>query len=329
MPTKDTRTRRQDVPNEGDGGVFSQQWFPVCLSSEVAADAIRGTDFLDGRVIVVRDDEGVASVLSAFCAHLGVDLSVGKRVGDRVQCPFHFWEYDSRGSCVATGAGDRVPRDAKLFRFPTQEMYGIIFAFNGETPLYELPRYPVADDSLVFKAGALDWVLSIDPWVISANTPDLAHITLLHDFEMVNDPYQHVEWTDHSMTFPVQAKLPTGQMWDVHAGIYGTNYFFQHGEMDGRWFGWSTPFGIPNPGQTKVYYIIAAQPLDGESAEDTDKFLDYALGVEMHIASQDMPVFEGIHYLPRNLTRSDRVLARFFEYVRRYPRAHPSAAFIR
>jgi phenylpropionate dioxygenase-like ring-hydroxylating dioxygenase large terminal subunit len=323
------RARTQDVPSEGDGGVFTQAWFPVCLSSEVEGDQIFGADFLGGRVVVVRDPDGVPSVLSAFCAHLGVDLSLGNRVDGKIQCPFHFYEYDSGGKCLATGAGDPVPPTARLYRFPTQEMYGIIFAFNGDEPLYDLPTFPVDHDSLRFKAGALDGFLDIDPWVISANTPDLAHITLLHDFKMLNDPYEEVEWEKYSYSVPLKAHLPTGQLFDVHAAIHGTNYFFQHGELDGRWFGWAAPFGLPTPGQTKVYTIIAAQALDNESPEQTDEFLDYALGIETDIASEDFPLFTGIRYRPGSLTRSDRVLARFFEFVRNYPRAHPSADFMR
>jgi hypothetical protein len=36
-----------------------------------------------------------------------------------------------------------------------------------------------------------------------------------------------------------------------------------------------------------------------------------------------------IHYRPGHLTKVDKSLARFLNYVRTYPRAHPSADFIR
>lgn len=335
MATIDTEARgvvgmrNQSVPAEGEDGLFTQQWFPVCLSSEVEPGKIHGADFLDGRVIVVRDEAGVATVLSAYCAHLGVDLSIAAREGQKIQCPFHFWEYDTSGACVGTGVKETPPRNARLYRFPTQEMYGIIFAFNGEAPTYDLPTFDVDHDRMVFKSGAIDMLLPIDPWVVAANTPDLSHTVLLHGMDYVNDPFQEVKWTDNSVSFGIHARIPEGQMFEVGAAIHGTNYFFQQGDLDGRWFGWAAPFGLPRPGQTKVYFIIAALPEDDETPEQTDEFLDYALGIEMRIAGQDMPLFQGIHYRPRGLTRSDRVLARFFEYVRRYPRAHPSADFIR
>ena len=77
------------IPAEGEDGLFSQSWFPVCLSTEVPVGTIIGRDFLDGRVIVYRGQDGVARIQSAYCPHLGADLWVGKLVGDRVQCTFH------------------------------------------------------------------------------------------------------------------------------------------------------------------------------------------------------------------------------------------------
>ncbi len=35
-------------------GLFSQSWFPICLASDVANGAVKGYDFLDGRVVVWR-----------------------------------------------------------------------------------------------------------------------------------------------------------------------------------------------------------------------------------------------------------------------------------
>jgi len=40
-------------------------------------------------------------------------------------------------------------------------------------------------------------------------------------------------------------------------------------------------------------------------------------------------VMQTMRFAPANLTKADTTLARFFHYVRNYPRAHPSADFIR
>lgn len=84
-----TALRKPILIAEREDSLFSQSWFPVCLTTEVPVGTIIGRDFLDGRVIVYRGQDGVARIQSAYCPHLGADLWVGKLVEDRVHCTFH------------------------------------------------------------------------------------------------------------------------------------------------------------------------------------------------------------------------------------------------
>ena len=103
------RLRGRHVPAEGEGGLFSEGWYPVCLSGEVGVGKVVGRPFLDGRVIVYRGGDGVVRVNSAYCMHVGADLSVGKVIDNGIQCPFHGWGYDGAGRCVQTGAPSPGP----------------------------------------------------------------------------------------------------------------------------------------------------------------------------------------------------------------------------
>ncbi|WP_375540838.1 Rieske 2Fe-2S domain-containing protein, partial [Streptomyces sp. TRM64462] len=147
-----TRPLGRPVPGEGEGGVFSQSWFPVCLSADLKPGSVVGAGFLGGRVVAFRGEGGgPARVVSAYCVHLGADLSVGEVVGEQLRCRFHGWRYGGDGRCAATGIGDPVPSRARLFRFPTVERYGIVWAFNGEEPLFDLPDLPHPEDELVVR----------------------------------------------------------------------------------------------------------------------------------------------------------------------------------
>ena len=74
--------------------------------------------------------------------------AIGKVVDNCIQCAFHHWEYDSTGQCVKTGWGERGPRGARLFKFPTAEKFGLIWAFNGEAAWWNLPDCQYPDDQL-------------------------------------------------------------------------------------------------------------------------------------------------------------------------------------
>ena len=45
-------------------------------------------------------------------------------------------------ACVQIPTGDKNPPAAKIFSYPVAEAWGLIWAFNGETPLFAVPRIP-------------------------------------------------------------------------------------------------------------------------------------------------------------------------------------------
>ena len=45
-PPKRRRVLSKPLPAEGDGGLFSQSWFPICMSREVPTQGVLGTTFL-------------------------------------------------------------------------------------------------------------------------------------------------------------------------------------------------------------------------------------------------------------------------------------------
>ena len=332
VPSATHTTRRRvlgkPIPAEGEDGLFSQSWFPLCLSSEVPQGKILGVDFLDGRVIIFRGEGGTPQVLSAYCPHVGADLSVGDVVGNTVRCAFHHWQYDQDGVCVKTGIGDPPPPGACLFKFPTAEKHGLVWAFNGEDPLFDIPDFPYTDDELAVKIKAFDAILPVDPWVICCNTPDIQHIKALHNITFdQEDPDEEIEWTAHSMLYDFKGRHANGEPIEYRVGIFGTSIFYQSSTINGRWFGFIAPFALPRPGQMKTYFIIAARKADSDEAS-TQAFLQSVMDLEKKVVMEDVPIMQGIHFKPGTLTRSDKALAKFLQYLRNYPRAHPSAEFI-
>lgn len=310
--------------NEGEDGAFTQSWFPICLSTDVGQDEVRGFDFLGGRVIVMRDAAGRPSVLSAYCPHMGADLCGGEMVEGSVRCPFHFWRYGPDGRCVATGSGDPPPPTARLFTFPTIEKYGCIFAFNGTTPLYDLPDFPKPAGTLVWKIGEWNVQMPVDPWVICCNTPDMQHISVVHGISFDRgEPHNEVEWTPHSMDYKFDGTMRDGTAIHFAVGIYGTSLYWQHGELGGRWFGFVAPMGLPRPGLSRLFFAVAVED-DPADPEGTRAFLDAMYDLEVGVATEDLPIVERARFRPGTLTKSDRTLARFLQYLRDYPRAHPS-----
>ncbi|MDT9598800.1 Rieske (2Fe-2S) protein [Sphingosinicella rhizophila] len=321
------RHQGRHVPFEGEDGLFTKSWFPICLSADVPAGTVKGYGFLDGRIVVFRGEDGVANVTSAFCPHLGADLCSGDVIGNNLRCAFHHWSYDGDGRCVATKVGDPPPATARLYKFVSQERYGIIWAFNGEDPHYDLPEFPFPEEELVFRTIINGEPTHVDPWVQCANTPDMQHIKALHNIVFTQDDPEDIEWTDHSMRYSFSGIHTDGAEIDNVVGIYGTSLYYQATVYGGKWFGFLNPMGLPAPGRAQNYMVLAARK-DMGPPEEIEKFLDFVEQVEKSVVGEDLMVMASMKFRPGTLTRSDKTLAKFFDYMRAYPRAHPSADFI-
>ena len=121
--------------------MFINFWYPTIVSSELTDQPVKrrmlGLDF-----VLFRDSDGVARCLSNTCVHRGGSLAGGKIKNGCVECPYHGWQFDGDGRCQripSLGPDARIPSRARVDAYPTQERYGLVFAFLGDLPAEERP----------------------------------------------------------------------------------------------------------------------------------------------------------------------------------------------
>jgi hypothetical protein len=270
-------------------------------------------------------------VQSAYCPHLGADLSAGRVVGDHVQCAFHKWEYDHRGRCVRTAVGDPAPPTACIFNFPTVEKFGVVWAFNGESADWELPSFDIPEERLLIRAYVTK-VYHCDGWVFAANTPDMQHFKAVHGVKFKHaDPHNAVDWVEHGFNYSIAADHQNDIPIEWRVGIRGASFYWQHGTYNGWWIGGTTGFSCPGPGRHQAFASLAIEKGDGseEALAAVEQRLQVAEALMWRTLEEDRPVLDTIHYAPGTLTKGDTTLARYLNFLRKMPRAHPSAPFIR
>jgi phenylpropionate dioxygenase-like ring-hydroxylating dioxygenase large terminal subunit len=125
-------------------------WYCAATSDDVSADKPFQVRMLGQDFVLFRDSDGQAHCLHDVCVHRGASLAHGKIKDDCVECPYHGWQYDGTGTCKripSLDPGQKIPPRAKVDSYPTQEKYGMIFAFLGDLPEEERP-----------------WLLEIKEW---------------------------------------------------------------------------------------------------------------------------------------------------------------------
>lgn len=106
-------------------------WYVAAWSKEIGRELTKRR-ILGEPVVMYRKEDGTPAALLDRCAHKLVPLSMGRLVGDRVQCGYHGMEYDCSGKCMRVPGQDTVPPKAFVRSFPVVERYNAIWIWMGE-----------------------------------------------------------------------------------------------------------------------------------------------------------------------------------------------------
>lgn len=304
--------------------LYEQNWYAVAKSSEVSTGKAIGTDYLDGRVVVWRGEDGSPHVMSAWCAHLGADLSVGDVVGGEIRCAFHHWHYGADGVCSKIPSGDAIPPRARVTALPTVERWGLIWAFNGTEPLYPSPEFPdFVERELRYRVVPVT-EFPLEHWVVLTNSVDFQHLRVLHGLKITFDP-NDVRIVDHGLEYEAQFESPEFGAFDQKIRVFGTNTICLRGTMGGQKM-LTMYTGTPRPNGYTRGWVVSAAPRPPEETPEAIEFCDQQVAMTeaffVGLIEQDTPVMSSIRFREGALVPADRALARFLKYVRSYPKAN-------
>ena len=169
---------------------FPEGWCFIASRRDVQKAKLIQKTWMGESIVAWCDENGRACVAESFCPHLSSDLGpgAGGRIsGGRLVCPFHGFEYDATGQCVAPPHAD-PPRAARLRVFETQEILGLIFAWwgiGGRAPQWSLRADPPD------QAGWTDFNIRTlrfpgHPQETTENSVDMAHLGYVHGYGNVN-----------------------------------------------------------------------------------------------------------------------------------------------
>lgn len=162
-------------------------WYVAAHDSEIVRQPL-GRVILGEPVVFFRQEDGTPVALEDRCAHRHLPLSMGKVVGDMLQCHYHGLRYDKTGACVRVPGQDMIPRSAKVKSYPVVERYHWLWIWMGDpaqadpaqiTDFHWLddPNWGAGQQYLHVKAN---WQLIVD------NLLDLTHLAFVHETTIGN-----------------------------------------------------------------------------------------------------------------------------------------------
>ena len=177
-----------------DGGhqlpPFPEGWYFVASRESILRGRLMEKTWLGEEIVVWCDDEGRVCVADSLCPHLGSSLGPGvggKVCKGRLVCPFHGFEFDATGQCVATPNAP-APQAAKLQVYETREILGLVFAWfgsGGRPPAWYLPDDPPTGPEWG-PLGFRTLRFRAHPQETAENSVDLGHLRYVHGYDNVN-----------------------------------------------------------------------------------------------------------------------------------------------
>ena len=133
-------------------------WYPAVLSSDLLEGASNSVAFelLGTPWVVFRDATGAARCLKDECAHRACPLSLGPIIDGQIQCAYHGWTFDGRGSCQKMPS-TRYMKGIKVRTLPTVEAGGVIQVW----PCEDSVPSTLPDKRIVGTPEGLDTVLEL------------------------------------------------------------------------------------------------------------------------------------------------------------------------
>lgn len=161
---------------------FAPGWYVVGRSDDLGREP---KPFLLNELPLVtfRDSTGQSVALLDRCSHRNAPLSAGRVVEGRIQCHYHGWEFDGRGTCKAVPGLCAAPEHParRVPSFACREAQGWVWVYSepGVEPDQDPYEIPCADESgYLTIREQLEMPGPLD--AVAENALDVPHTAFVH-----------------------------------------------------------------------------------------------------------------------------------------------------
>ena len=136
MLQNDMLPPRSSVPK-----VPRNQWYVAAGSTELGEELL-ARKLLGKPILLYRTADGTPVALDDRCPHRAMPLSMGRRIGDEIQCAYHGFRFAASGRCTHIPSSPTVPGAMRVTAYPLAELFGFVWIWMGDPALADTALLP-------------------------------------------------------------------------------------------------------------------------------------------------------------------------------------------
>lgn len=161
-------------------------WYFALPGGKLRRGCLVKRTLLGEQILIGRAGDGTPFALQDVCPHRGMPLSYGHFDGREIECCYHGWRFDTRGTCVEIPSLVEAQREkinlSKICvsRFACREVQGNIWIYFGddEENMPSIPEVPQVSPEHYQIAETMEFPSDVDHAVVGLMDP--AHGPFVH-----------------------------------------------------------------------------------------------------------------------------------------------------
>ncbi|HEX7873311.1 MAG TPA: aromatic ring-hydroxylating dioxygenase subunit alpha [Sphingobium sp.] len=135
------------------------------------------------QIVMYRTADGGIAALEDRCPHRFVPLSMGKRIGDTLQCGYHGLSFDRTGACSDAPNDEQQRARICVRAYAAVERYAVVWLWLGEAAEADpalIPAFDFMSDTDHYAVARGYSHIAANYQLLADNLLDLSHVHYLH-----------------------------------------------------------------------------------------------------------------------------------------------------
>ncbi|WP_169833124.1 aromatic ring-hydroxylating dioxygenase subunit alpha [Sphingomonas panacis] len=217
---------------------LENSWYVHCWAHDVPGEGrLLGRVIINQPVAVWRDEQGSFRAVEDRCPHRHAPLSMGRVVGNNLQCMYHGMTFGPDGKCLHMPLLD-TPPDVRIRTYPVVMQDDWIWVWMGKPDAADvslIPKaYGISDPTRPMRSNSIEYDAHYQ--LVHDNLCDLSHVDFVHETSL--RPATGAYWSQSAPRIASKNQAIRFERWFESADLPGSP-----GETVDAWLAYD--FAVP------------------------------------------------------------------------------------